>query len=153
MTKLDGKGEAESVVRIEPRPLVAVLHLDAAQDAKEFLRRRLLLDARLLDEEDKRRRAAVHDRQLGRVELDVGIVDAEPAERRHQVLDGVDLRFALDQGGGEARLAHELGARGNLHHRLEIDAAEHDAGIHGGGPQRHADLAACMQADAGGADE
>jgi hypothetical protein len=36
----------------------------------------------------KARRAAVHDRRFGAVDLDDGVVDAKAAQRRHDVLDG-----------------------------------------------------------------
>ena len=45
---------------------------------------------------------AVHDRHLGAVELDDGVVDAEAGERRHQVLDGRD---------GDAGVVADHGAR------------------------------------------
>jgi hypothetical protein len=86
-----------------PCPLVAVLHLDAPSYAEEFLRCGLLLDAGLLDEEDERRRAAIHDGQLGRIDVDIRVVDAEPPQRGHQVLDGVDLHAALDRAGTPRR--------------------------------------------------
>ena len=80
------------------------------------------------------------------------VVDAEAGERRHQVLDRRDARLAGRQRRAERRLGHVQGARGHVGRRIEIGAAEHDARIGRRGTQHHQDLAAGMQADAGGAD-
>src|SRR5207302_2876652 len=53
----------------------------------------------------------------------------------------------------KARLANELGARGNVDRRGEVDAPEHDAAIGRRGPQRYPNLLPGVQADAGGRDQ
>jgi hypothetical protein len=153
MAELDGKGQSIAVVGVQPRPLVCVLDFHAAHDPQEFLGRRLLLDAGLLDQQRERRGAAVHDRQFGRVQVDIGIVHAQAAERGHEVLHGMDLHPAADERRGEARLADQLGPRRNIHRRGKVDAPEHHAGVDRSRTQAHADLLAGVQADAGGTDQ
>ena len=78
-----------------------------------------LLHAGVLNQVDPGRRAAVHDRHFGVVELDEHVVDAQAAQRREQVLDGLDRRLAGDEARLQLLPAAEMGdVRGNL------DAAE-----------------------------
>jgi hypothetical protein len=127
----------------------ALAHFDFLQHADEFLRRVLVLHAGLLQQEDEGGRRAVHDRDfLGR-HFDVQVVDAEAGAGRHQVFDGRHARVVLDQDRGHAGVAHDLGARREFDDRVEVDAAEHDAGIDRGRAQRQFDLAARVQPDAG----
>ena len=136
VAEIDGEGKLVALVGLEARPFVAVAHFHAPRHAQEALGRRLLEHARLLDEEDVGRGAAIHDWQLGGIEIDIRVVDAEPAERGHQVLHGVDLHAVAHEAGRKARLANELGARGNVDRRGEVGAPEHDAAIGRRGPQR-----------------
>ena len=92
MRKIDREVQLEAVERVEARPLVAVAHLDRRAHAQVALRRRLLDDARRLQQEHERTGAAVHDRQLGTGDVDVQVVDAHAGKRGHQVLDGRDRR-------------------------------------------------------------
>ena len=55
-------------------------------------RRVLLHQPGALDQEDEGRGAAVHRRHFRPVELDQHVVDLEPGEGRHQMLDGRDRR-------------------------------------------------------------
>jgi len=148
----DRERQSQAVVRIEARPAVAVAHLDRPADAEEALRRALLLEAGRLQQEHERRGAAVHDRHFRPREVDVEIVDPEPGERGHQVLDGGHLSPAALERAAQARVAHRLGARADVDRRREIDPAEDDAGVARRGTQRHDDLAAGVQADSGGLD-
>ena len=52
--------------------------------------RRERLEARLVNEDDERRGAAVEDGHLGPVDLHQRIVDAEPVQGGEQVLDRAD---------------------------------------------------------------
>ena len=51
MAEIDREGELVPLERLEARPFVAVGHLNPPNDAQEALRRRLLDDAGLLDEQ------------------------------------------------------------------------------------------------------
>src|SRR5690606_15978369 len=83
--------EPEAVVGLEPGDLVSVAYFHWTGDADELLRRVLLGDAGGLQQEHERAGRAVHDRHLGRGQLDIAVVDAEPGQRREQVLDRHDL--------------------------------------------------------------
>jgi hypothetical protein len=83
--EVDRQGHPESVMGLD-RELVALRHLDRTPHPDEALGRGLLLEARRLDQEHERTRAAVHDREFRRIEVHVHIVDAQPGQRGHQVL-------------------------------------------------------------------
>src|ERR1051325_2354312 len=153
MAKIDGERQFVAFIGLESRPLIAPAHLDAARDAQEALGRGLLDDAGLLDEQHEWRCAAVHDWKLRSVEVDVEVVDAQAAERRHQVLDGVDLGAIAHETRGKARLADKVRARRNVDGCSEIDAPKDHAGIRGRRPQGDPDLLSGMQADACSRDE
>src|SRR3546814_2540739 len=59
---------------------------------------------------------------------------------------------SYDLAGAQGGFADQLGVGGNLHRRLDVDAAEHDAGVDRGRSQGEVDLLAAVQPDAGGAD-
>jgi hypothetical protein len=72
---------------------------------QEFLGGILFLDARRLQQEDERRRRTVHDRQFRCVDIYIDVVDAQPGQCRHQVLDSRDLDPVPFQAGGQAGIA------------------------------------------------
>src|SRR5690606_7652579 len=72
--------------------------------------------------------------------------------RRHQVLDGLDLGAFAGQPGAQRHFGDEVGAGRYHHHRVQIDATEHDAVVERCRVQGHVDLVTTVQADAGGAD-
>ena len=127
-------------------------YLDGLQHADGLARNRLLDDPGALDQEDERRRAAVHDRHLGPIEIDHDVVDAEARERRHQVFDGRDAKTVAV---AEAR-AHLGGADvlvGRRHRRAaNVGAPKPDARSRLGGMQDHAHRLAAVQTDAGALD-
>ena len=93
-------------------------------------RRRQRDDAGLVDRLHEGGGAAVHDRRFRAVELDDGVVDAEPAQRRHDVLDGGDAGpGSIAQHGGELGGGDRTGIGADLALPPAVDAAdEHDAG-------------------------
>ncbi len=109
--------------------------------------------ARGLQQEHERPGRAVHDRHFRRGQFDKGVVDAQSRQRGHQVLDGLHLGRAAGQAGAQHGLADQVGVGRDLDHGIEVDAAEHDAGIHRRRAQGQEDLLAAMQANAGGADQ
>jgi hypothetical protein len=52
------------------------------------------------------------------------VVDAQPGEGRHQVLDGIDLGVTLEKPRAHARVAHRVGVGGQVDDRIEIDPME-----------------------------
>ncbi len=91
------------------------------------------------------RGAAVHHRHFRAVELDHGIVDLEPGQRRHQMLDGGDRQpFTVIEPGAE-RLLDGVAPAGLDLGAGAVAAAEDDAGIGRGRMQRHADPPSGMQ--------
>ena len=152
VVEVDREPDAEAVVRLEPGDLVAVADLDRALDADEALGRCLFGDAGGLQQEHERTGGAVHDRHFRRGQVDIAVVDTQTGQRRQQMFDRHDLARTAAQAGAQHGLGHQFGARRDLHHRVEVDAAEHDAGIHRGRAQGEKDLLAAVQAHAGGAD-
>ena len=150
----DRELDLEPVERPELRPLVPILHPHLPPDPQKPLGGGLLLDAGGLEEEHERPGAAVHDRDLGGAQVDVGVVDPEAGHRREQVLDGRDPDAPLrDEGGAKVRLPDVLDAGGDLHRLRQIDPAEHDPGIRRRGAQGEVDLLARMQPDSGRSDD
>src|SRR5512137_379809 len=129
MVELDFKINFKAVVRIETRPLVAVLYLDALLDAHEALRSVLFLDSRRLQQENERPGAAIHDRYFAGAQLDDQVVDAEAREGGHEVLDGGDRTGVCREAGAERGLADVTGLRRNVDQLVEVRAAEDDARI------------------------
>ena len=97
MRKVDREVELEPVVGLEARPLVVQAYLDRLLDPQVAFACRLLLDTCRLQQEHEGTGAAVHDRKLGSGDVDVQIVDTEPGERGHQMLDRRDLDAVLLQ--------------------------------------------------------
>jgi hypothetical protein len=111
-------------------------------------RGRLLEQARGAQQEDERRGAPVHHRDLRAVDLDPEVVDAEAVDRGQEVLDGADRRPAAPEGGGVAGGGHGVGARRNLDRRRQVGAHEDDAAPRPRRPQRDLHRLARVQADA-----
>src|SRR3546814_885998 len=145
------RSQPEAVMRLETGDLVAVAHFHRVLDADEALGRALLDDAAGLQQEHERAGRAVHDRHFGRGQVDVEVVDAQAGERRHQVFDRLHPGAVARQAGAQGGFADQLGVRGDLHRRLDVDAAEHDAGVDRGRSQGAVDLLAAVQPAAGGA--
>ena len=153
MAEVDRELETESVVRIEPCPLVTMTHLDGLADADEALGSVLLLDAGRLDQEHEWRRAAIHDRDLRRGQVDVQVVDAETRERRHQVLDRRDAHALVLEARRQSGVLDDVRTGLDVDRLGQVDAVEHDPGARRGRTQREEHLLAGVQADAGGADD
>ena len=66
-------------------------HLDRLHDLDRPPRRILRLGPDALDQAHERRRAAVHDGNLGAVQLDDGVVDAVAGKSSHQMLHRGDM--------------------------------------------------------------
>ena len=152
MVEFDGEAEAKTVVGLEAGDLVAVADFHSLQDADEAFRRVLLDDTCGLQQEHERAGRTVHDRHFRRGELDVGVIHAQTGQCGHQVLDGHRLAAVMGQAGAEHGFGDVIGAGGDLGHRVQINAAEHDTGIDRGRTHSQIDLLAAVQAHAGGAD-
>ena len=118
---------------------------------------RLLFDAGRLNQEYEGRSAAIEDRHFGCIQINPGVVDAQPGKGGHQVLNGSHPNFPLGaialQTGTHARIADTQCRRRQIHRLIEIDATEDDAGIRGRRTQHHIDAFARVQANAGGANQ
>src|SRR5262249_29874099 len=91
MVEVDFHVEPETPVIGSNLPERATLgHAYRLEPLEKTARRRKPGDARLIDGGDVRRRTPVHDRRLGAVDLDDAIVDAEAAQRCHDMLDRGD---------------------------------------------------------------
>ena len=112
--ELDLEVDLEAIERSKLGPLVAVLDAHRFLTRTKRFGRALLLDSGRLQQENERTGAAVHDRHFRRAQLDKGIVDSEPGERRQQMLDGRDPALALAQGGPSIGVADILGVRADV---------------------------------------
>ena len=108
MVEPDGVADLEAVRRVHRDALVALLHVHLTQHLDRLARRRQLFDAGILNQVDPGRRAAVHDGHFGMVELDAGVVDAQAAKRRQEVLDGIHGRVSGDQARLQVLLSTQM---------------------------------------------
>jgi len=69
------------------------------------------------------------------------------------VLDSRDANVAVDQRGGETRVADVLRTRMQFDGRIEVGTAEYDARIRRRGTKRHVHLVTGMETDARGAND
>src|SRR6266850_5990736 len=136
-------GDAERVGRHDLDPAAAGAGADRMRDADGSLARALRRAADGLHELHERLGAAVGRRQLGAVDTDVEVVDAEAGRRRHQVLDRLDPRAVLAERGGVVGIDDALGRGGDG--IAVLTDAEDDAGIGGTWGQRHANSLAAVQ--------
>ena len=118
MVVADAVGHLEVIGRIERDPLVAARDSDRPDDLEVLARRVEALYARLLNQVDERRSAAVHDRHFRRVQLDNNVVDAGADERRQQVLDRLHRHLVARQAG------RQLEARKILNRRRHFVVAQ-----------------------------
>ena len=81
MVVADAVGHLEVLGRVEGDALVAARDHNGSDDLEIFPRRLKTLHTGFLNQVDERRRAAIHDRHFGRVQLDDHIVDAKAHER------------------------------------------------------------------------
>ncbi|KAI1695563.1 diguanylate cyclase, GGDEF domain-containing protein [Ditylenchus destructor] len=82
-----------------------------------------------LNQEYEGSSAAIHDRDFGRGELDVGVIDAQASHGREQVLHRVHFDVTVDQCGRHGGFANVFRASRNLHHRVQVGTHKHDAGV------------------------
>ena len=109
-----------------------------------------LLDACSLHQEHEARRTAVHDRDRGRVDIDIAIVDTQTRQCAHQVLDRRNPHVVAPDRGRHARIDNDVWAQRDVDCWLQIDATEHDPCVGARRTQYQFDLGATVQADADG---
>ena len=96
MIEIDVAGYLQSFIGQNPDCLVAVLHRDFLRDFKYFAIRLLALAFDTFEKMHERSRTAVHDRHLGAVEFNDGIVDSHSGKGGKQMFgcgDGNQLRY------------------------------------------------------------
>jgi hypothetical protein len=150
--------EVEAVARRlgggEARAADAVADRDLLEHAEHAAADALGLDAGAADQEHPRGRAAVQHGELGRIDLDHGVVDSEAAQRGHQVLDRADRDAVLvGDDGAEAGIDDRIPARrdGGALGR-DVGPHDHDPGVGGSRAKLQRDLGAAVKADAGAGD-
>ena len=102
-------------------------------------------DAGFLDEFDEGLCGAIADGGFVGVHFDDGIVDAEAAKGGEDMFDGVDLDGAFGEGGGalDGLDLVDVGIDEGL--VGDVDAAELEAVVFGGGLEGEADLASGVE--------
>ncbi len=98
----------ESLKRREAGGGITFADCDFPLDPQKLLSRELLANAHGINQINKRRGAAVHDRHFAARQLDDEVVDTKPPQGRHQVLDGRHLGAALAQRRRKGRVADIL---------------------------------------------
>ena len=100
VVEIDLEPHLVTVARQQGRVLVAVGDVDGLQNLDVADRRLLTAEAGAVQQLDERQGRTVEDRQLGPVDLDHDVGDAERAEGRHQMLDRRQAhpRRILDHG-------------------------------------------------------
>jgi len=124
----DRVGDLEVLARVERDALVAASQLDRPGDAQEPAGHAKVADAGFVDEIHERRRAPVHDRHLGVVQLHHRIVDPETRQGRQQVFDRLHRPLVLGQTGGVLN-AGQVPDGGLDFEAAEVGATEADAGV------------------------
>jgi hypothetical protein len=142
-------GDLEVARRDGADVAIALADLDRLADHQPAAHAALRHDAGLLDQVHERRRAAVHDRDLGAVDLDRAVVDAHAAQRGEHVLDRGETRAMRAQRGRQRRVDDPLGTSGQTRLAREILAHEQDAGAGRGGAQNEVNGPAGVKPDAG----
>ena len=88
-----------------------------------------------------------------RGQIDVDVVDAQPGERRHQVLDGGDRARRPSPGTTTGACRRPRTGSARISTGCGRSMRRNTMPVFGGGrPQRQVDLLAGVQTDAGGAD-
>ena len=127
--EIDLKAHFKAFERDEGGALVAVFYCHFPQNANELLGCVLFFQAGRLNQEYEGASAAIHDRDFGRGELDVGVIDAQASHGREQVLHRVHFDVTVDQCGRHSGFANVFRASRNLHHRVQVGTHKHDAGV------------------------
>ena len=140
--EINHEPDLESVKRVKPCPLVALLDLHRPGDPDEPLGRILLNDPGRLHQEDEGACTAVHDGHFRGTDIHVRIVYAQACHCREQMLDRGNAHTLGHQRRGQAGIAHILGTGLDLKGRIEVDTPENDPGIHGGRAQCQVDFLA-----------
>jgi len=146
----DRVADLEVVGGSQARALRAVHHLDLLADLDVQARHGEGPQPRLMQQHHEGSGAAVEDRNLGAVHLDPHVVDAQPRERREQVLDGADRDAGAAQGG-RVVLAPDVRQRGR-DLDADVGAREADTVLGRGGEKAQAHGPSRMEPDAGTGD-
>src|ERR1700720_2501273 len=136
MRKVDRIRNRINVRGINSNEFIALAQLDLPPDTKISARFALLPYSRLLNHFDKRARTAIQDRQLQIVQLNDSVINANPGERREQMLGGGDEHALLHQAGGVTDAGYVASA-GFDRKTVEVGAVKHDSrsGRRGQNPQ------------------
>mmetsp|Transcript_18269 Transcript_18269/g.28992 ORF Transcript_18269/g.28992 Transcript_18269/m.28992 type:complete len:319 (+) Transcript_18269:2111-3067(+) len=136
--KIDVKVDPHDVGGRDRRPRIPMGHRHGLEHFKSAHRRGKRAQASGHDTAYKRRSGPIEDRHFGAINFDQRIVNATAGQRRHHVFYGANGHACIiDQRCAKWRLAHHIPAR--RHHRvahLDIGAAEPDAVLCHGGPDR-----------------
>src|ERR1700730_11986710 len=148
MRKINGVTNGISPRRIYRDEFIAFVKFQRIPNAKISPRTPLLSDSRLLNQFDKRPRAAIQDGQFQIVQLNDGIINASSDESRKQVLGRRNEHAFFHQAGGVAD-AGDVATDGLDRKTVEIDAVEHNARTCGRRQDSQMDRGATVQADSG----
>jgi hypothetical protein len=144
MVVVERVADAERARRLDVDEAAVGADPDRMRDVDRPSPRRLLRPSGSRQQGDERLGAAVHGRDLGAVDVDLEIVDAEASRGGHQVLDRLHPGAVAADRRGVVRVDHALGRGGNP---LAPDA-EHDSRVRRRRRKRDVDGLSGMQSDA-----
>jgi len=124
-------------------------HANRLGDPEHLARTVLGDDAGLFELLDKRNTTSVKGRDFVGVQLHKHVVDAQPRQSRHAMLDGLDLHGPVPNGGPPEAFGDVLNNGRNSDWRLLIGPHEHHAGVGVGRAEAHDRLLAGEEPPAG----
>ena len=100
MVEFNRQADFKPLIRLETHPFARLSDFHRFVDLQKFFQGFLLHHARILQQENKRQAAAVHNRDFGRVQFNRHIINAVCGQRRHDMFDCTDPRAVLGNDGG-----------------------------------------------------
>src|SRR5687768_15200840 len=144
MIEGDAVCDLEMVRRIQGDAFVATSQGNRTPNLEVAAGRFKSPDTGFLNQVDERRRAAVHDRYFGRIQLDDDVVDPEADQCGEQMLDGIYAHRVAHQAGRVTDRADMIDGGRDLE-TTEIRTPETNTGTGGCRLEREGHLATRMQ--------
>ena len=129
MIENNGEIELEALIGRQAGNFVAFLDLDRLLDPQKTLGHILFDNAGRLNQEHKGRRGPIQNRHFGRIQIEPDVIDTQPTQGGHQVLDGADTNAIHIETGTHPRVADQQCTCLDVDRGFQIGTPEHDARI------------------------
>ena len=100
MVEFNRQADFKPLIRLETHPFSRLLDFHRFIDLQKFFQGFLLHHTGILQQEDKRQAAAVHNRNFRRIQFNRHIINAICRQCRHDMLDRADPRAMFGNNGG-----------------------------------------------------